>query len=68
MHFKHAYTVKEACETLSIGKTKLYGLISAGFLQARHLGCRTVITGTSLREFLTDLPVAGLGTTTKSAK
>jgi excisionase family DNA binding protein len=58
MDFKHAYTVRETCDTLSVGKTKLYKLISSGQLQAHHLGRRTLIMGDSLRDFLTALPVA----------
>ena len=57
---KHAYSVREACETLSIGKTKLYSLIASGYLDARTLGCRTLITGDSLRAFLYDLPPADI--------
>jgi excisionase family DNA binding protein len=56
MDFKHAYTVRETCDTLSVGKTKLYDLISSGQLQAHHLGRRTLIMGNSLRDFLNALP------------
>jgi excisionase family DNA binding protein len=57
MDFKHAYTVRETCDTLCVGKTKLYKLISSGQLQARHLGRRTIITGNSLSDFLNALPI-----------
>jgi len=56
MDFKHTYTVRETCDTLSVGKTKLYNLISSGQLQAHHLGRRTLIMGGSLRDFLSALP------------
>ena len=38
-----AYSVSEACRMSSLGKTRLYQLISEGHLEARKIGRRTVI-------------------------
>ena len=47
-----AYSVKEACRISSLGKTRLYQLISAGRLEARKLGRRTIIPAESLHQLL----------------
>jgi len=47
-----AYSPKEACAALSIGKTKLYALIKERRLRAVRLGCRTLIPAESLRALL----------------
>ncbi len=47
-----AYSVKEACRVSSIGRTALYQHISAGRLEARKLGRRTLIPADSLRRLL----------------
>ena len=51
-----AYSVSDACHLASIGKTQLYKLIRSEKIEARRLGCRTLIVGESLRKFLQELP------------
>ena len=53
-----AYPIKDACAAVGIGRTKLYALISAGQLEARQCGGRTLIPADSLRAFLASLPPA----------
>ncbi|MFD1195710.1 helix-turn-helix domain-containing protein [Seohaeicola saemankumensis] len=45
---KLAYSIREACEASSLGRTTIYALIGAGKLQAVRVGGRTVIPATSL--------------------
>ncbi len=52
------YSIKQACDALCVGRTKLYQLIAGGFLDARALGGRTVVTADSLNAFLAALPPA----------
>ena len=47
-----AYSMKEACEVSSLGKTTLYGHIKAGRLDAVRVGGRTVIPAESLKKLL----------------
>jgi excisionase family DNA binding protein len=49
---KLAYSVLEACDQLSIGRTTLYGLIKSGDLQIRKVGRRTLISAKSLEAFI----------------
>jgi excisionase family DNA binding protein len=49
---KLAYSVLEACDLLSIGRTTLYGLIKSGDLQTRKVGRRTLIPAKSLDAFV----------------
>lgn len=49
---KLAYSVLEACDLLSIGRTTLYGLIKSGDLQTRKVGRRTLIPAKSLDAFI----------------
>ncbi len=51
-----AYTVLDACRISAMGKTQLYKHIRSGRIEARRLGCRTLIVGESLRVFLRTLP------------
>lgn len=50
-----AYSVAEACELTSLGRSKIYALISEGKLVTRKVGKRTLILASSLWE-LVDLP------------
>ena len=50
---KLAYSIREACEATSLGKTKIYALIAASRLRAVRVGGRTVIPAESLRALLT---------------
>lgn len=45
---KLAYSIREACEASSLGRTTIYALIGAGKLQAVRIGGRTVIPAKSL--------------------
>ena len=45
---KLAYSIKEACQATSLGKTTIYAHIPAGHLRAVRIGGRTVIPAASL--------------------
>lgn len=45
---KLAYSIREACEVSSLGRTTIYALIGAGRLRAVRVGGRTVIPAKSL--------------------
>ncbi|MFC4254411.1 helix-turn-helix domain-containing protein [Altererythrobacter xixiisoli] len=47
-----AYSVNEACQVSSLGRTRLYQLIAEGRLEARKIGKRTIIPATSLRALI----------------
>lgn len=49
---KIAYSIKEACEATTLGRTTLYSHIAAGRLIARRIGGRTIIPAESLRAFI----------------
>jgi excisionase family DNA binding protein len=51
MTLKLAYSRKEACETLSIGTTKLHELINSKTLETFKIGRKTLVKGESLRRF-----------------
>jgi excisionase family DNA binding protein len=53
-----AYTVNDACAALGVGRTRLYGLIAEGRIEARQCVGRTLIPADSLRAFLASLPPA----------
>ena len=53
-----AFTVQDACRAIGCGRTSLYSLISAGKIEARSLGSRTIIPAESLRRFVASLPPA----------
>lgn len=44
-----AYSINEACRVSSLGRTRLYQLISEGKLDVRKIGKRTLIPAASLR-------------------
>ena len=46
---KLAYSIREACNTSSLGKTTIYSHIAAGRLKAIRVGGRTIIPAESLR-------------------
>lgn len=52
-----AYSIKEICQLLGIGRSKVYDLIKTGRLTARKLDGRTVILTTDLEQFLEKLEV-----------
>lgn len=47
-----AYSIADACRVSSLGRTRLYQLISEGRLQARKVGKRTLIPAASLRALI----------------
>jgi excisionase family DNA binding protein len=51
-----AYTTREACEALRIGRTKFYELLATREIKAVALGGRTIILGAELERFLNELP------------
>jgi excisionase family DNA binding protein len=53
-----AYTIREACEALGVGKTTLYRWIGERRIDARMADGRTLIPARSLESFLTGLPPA----------
>ncbi len=55
---KLLYGVKEACEEIHHGRTRLYKLIGEGRVRAVKAGSRTLIDGQSLAEYVAGLPTA----------
>ena len=53
-HDPIAYSIKDACRVSSIGKTRLYQLISEQKLQARKIGKRTLIPAESLHRLIAE--------------
>lgn len=49
---KLAYSIKEACEASSLGRTSIYAFIKTGRLQVRRIGGRTIILADSLRALI----------------
>lgn len=49
---KIAYSIKEACEASSLGRTTLYAHIAANRLRAVRIGGRTVIPAESLHALI----------------
>lgn len=49
---KLGYSVREACEATSIGKTTLYNHIASGRLRTVRVGGRTIIPAESLHALL----------------
>lgn len=47
-----AYTVDEACEQLSIGRTLFYELVQAGEIKTFKLRAKTLVAGTVLADFI----------------
>ncbi len=47
-----AYSIADAARVSSIGRTRLYALISEGRLKARKIGKRTLIPAESLRALI----------------
>lgn len=49
---KLAYSIREACRASSLGRSTIYGHITAGRLRAVRVGGRTIIPAQSLHAFL----------------
>ena len=45
---KLAFSIREACEASSLGRTTIYGHIASGRLEAKRIGGRTIIPAASL--------------------
>ncbi len=56
-----AYTIEGAVSASGLGRSTIYDLVSRGLLDARKAGKRTLITGESLKKYLTSLPSAQIG-------
>jgi len=44
--------VKQACEIIGIGRSKLYQLIASGEIETIKIGCATLIPISSLHQFI----------------
>lgn len=49
---KIAYSIREACQVTSLGRTTIYNHIAAGRLCAKRIGGRVVIPAESLRALI----------------
>ncbi|MDR3410810.1 MAG: helix-turn-helix domain-containing protein [Formivibrio sp.] len=49
---KLAFSISEACEAVSISRSKLYELIGQGRIATRKIGSRTLIPADSLRALI----------------
>ena len=47
-----AYSIKEACQVSSLGRTTLYSHISAGRLRVKRIGRRTLVLAESLHALI----------------
>jgi hypothetical protein len=56
---RELYSPREAEHILSVSHATLYRLIAAGRLDARKIDGKTVITATSIRQFIDALPKVG---------
>jgi predicted DNA-binding transcriptional regulator AlpA len=59
--FRELYAPREVEHILSVSHATLYRLIAAGRLDARKVASKTVITASSIRQFIADLPKAEVG-------
>jgi excisionase family DNA binding protein len=64
---KFALSVREACEAISVSKTKLYALIGKGQIQALRIDGKTVITTEEINRFLSSLQVVTTPTRLRAA-
>lgn len=53
---KIAYSIREATEVSSLGRTSIYAHIAAGRLEARKVGGRTVVLASSLHDLISGGP------------
>ena len=51
-HLRLAYSIKEACQASSLGRTSIYGHIQTGRLRAVRIGGRTIIPAESLHRLI----------------
>jgi len=57
---KLAFTVDETANALSIGRTKLYGLVKAGKIRACKIGRKTLFLASDVRAFINHLQKSGV--------
>lgn len=50
------YTMEEAAEAVSVGRTRIYAAVKNGSLKARKFGRRTIILREDLETFARNLP------------
>lgn len=58
--FVLAYTILDAARASGLGRSTIYELISAGKIEARKAGARTLIPADSLRRYIASLPAANI--------
>ncbi len=54
-----ALSVKEACESISIGRTSFYKYVKLKIIPAHKIGSRTIVLVDELPQALKNLPRAG---------
>ena len=54
---KLAYTINEACEAIGIKRTMLYREITAGRLEPRKIGNKTIILADDLNQYMKTRPL-----------
>jgi hypothetical protein len=59
-HARRAMSLDEYCDRYGLGRTRAYGEIKSGRLQARKCGKRTIIAEDDAEEWLRRLPVIGV--------
>ena len=52
-----AYTYPETCSVLSVGRDKIYDLVRKGDLKSVKVGRRSLVTATSVRNYLASIGV-----------
>jgi excisionase family DNA binding protein len=57
---KFGYTIPEAAKALGVGRSSIYKAVSAGLLDARKSGRRTIITAKSVLAYTAALPKAAI--------
>lgn len=53
------YSAAETEQILGVSHATLYRLLRAGRLDAKKIGCKTVITAESIQQFIAGLPSVG---------
>jgi excisionase family DNA binding protein len=56
---QRALSVKEACKSISLGRTSFYKFVKSGQIPARKCGRRTIVLPSELEQALKSLPRAG---------
>jgi hypothetical protein len=61
------FTIQGAQDFSGLARSRLYELMSAGTIEARKCGRRTLLVGDSLRQYLANLPRADIRMGKKAA-